>query len=201
MASALSHWKSKLRALQPKLQQEIQSNARMVPMLWLIVYLAMGYLVLGMYDTNQVLRASTQQLSGELARANAVAGASVWQRRFEREEQSAHSLIEKCWVAPNKGIASADMQTVLQQVAANHRLENVRLTMAVPEEHEVSGRTAWFIRAQVRARANKGNVPPMVFALEEPAAFFAVERVRYVAGRGAGTLDLTVAACVLEEAS
>lgn len=182
---------------QQLLMEEISSNPRFRRMLWVIVYILFGYLMVTLYDANQVLRTQAAQLASEHGRTSELENPDLWKQRQISENQVREQLFNSCWQAPSAGIASADMQTVLQQLLVGFELTNSRLTLSEPEQYEMHDGLVWLIRAQIRGRINRANVPLLVSALENRDSFFGIDRLYFLENRS-GSLDMVVKACFRE---
>lgn len=167
-------------------------------MCWVIVYLMICYVIATCYDSTQALKAANESEARQLSRVQGGDSVSLWQKRYDAERKVFEQNRSRCWNAPSKEIASADVQTLLQKMAIEYELNDPRLTIGEPEPGVFDGENAWRVSAQIRGRINSGLLPPLINMLEADEAFFAVTRLEYLQKRS-GTLNLFVSACFLEE--
>ncbi|MBO6658531.1 MAG: hypothetical protein JJ934_16690 [Pseudomonadales bacterium] len=187
----------KVRNVGEPLFLEFQQNVRLRRMAWLIVYLILFYLISFLHDSNVQSRKMNANIADRLTRLESTETIDVWKRRLEYETTFFESLRSTCWDATTPELASADMQTVIRQLAVTYGLKSVRLNLAEAEPYLLAGRRSWLIRAQLDARVERGGIPPLVSALESEQSMFAIERLHFVQGRG-GSLSLLLAACFRE---
>jgi hypothetical protein len=181
-----------------KLRQEMAANTRLTRMVWLIGCILLVYVVVYIHDQNVVLQQEVTEVERQLNKVVSIGTADLWKTREDNEGQIRSTLMESCWRAPSAGIASADMQTLLQQYSTNFNISNARLTVANSESYTIDQKNAWLIRAQLVGKAERSALPVFVNAIEEKQAYFAVERLNYTEIRS-GTIDLLVHACFLED--
>lgn len=180
-------------------KKELDENQRMVSMIWGIGYLVILYLIVGLYEYNQTLAQKFSRLEKEAARISGVHDVSLWRTRLETEQTLHDALLDGCWSARSERLASADVQTRLQDITSEHELENSRLNMAKAESHEFDQGTFWLIRGNVSGRIDRGRVAPLVEAIESNDDLFVIEQIRYVHSKTGGSLDMTVAVCSKEQ--
>lgn len=187
----------KMKGVADSLTSELERNDRLRRMIWLIAYIVVLYVITFLHDANNLAAQRIDTLSQQLSRIGNTDEVEVWERRLAHESDVFETLKSGCWQAKTPELASADMQTVISQLAGAYSLEAVRLDLAEPEYRLLSGTNSWLIRAQLSAKADSGVVPLLVNALESSQSFFAIERLRFIQRRG-GSLDLLLAACFLE---
>lgn len=181
--------------------EELAENQRLVWMIWGIGYLLVLYLIVGLYEYNQVLGDTYSRLEREAARMSGVQDEALWRERLDAEKELRDVLLGSCWSARSERLASADVQTRLQDITSENQLENSRLNMARAEVHELDPGVFWLIRANISGRIERGRVVPLVEALEAGDKHFVIEQLRYVHSKTGGSLDMTVAVCSREQAS
>lgn len=187
-----------LSAQLERFRMEIATNPRLKRMTWLILLIVLIYSFLGLHDINRKLRTDHQRLVAEVVRLQQMQDPSVWQARLYQEKELSVELGDLCLQALSEQLASADVQTKLQRITSKNEMENSRLTLSKPEVHSLDSGNVWYIRANISARVNIGNVPLVIRELETLESRFVVEQVRYVDASNGGKLDVTVGVCIKE---
>lgn len=183
------------------IESELLSNLRLRRMVWLIGLILVCYVILGLHEFNVSLGERSIAMQSEISRImrGAEVSSEEWWGRLEDEKRVQDHLIRSCWVAKDSRLASADMQTTLQQLSTAYDLKNSKLSLSNPEDLQLDeARNAWLIRAQVRGRIPQPRLPSLVNALENSETRFFVSEMRFVEQRKSGTLDLTLSACFIE---
>jgi len=195
--SALQDLQSSMFKAAASFNDELSGNERFRRMIWLIVYILICYGIVGLGDLAGSFGESAATKRSELARLSSSSGVSLdtWEERKNTEASMQQQILGQCWSAKQSRLASADMQTALQQVARNYSLKNSRLTLSSPETMETHSGQVWQIRAQVRGRIAQRELPSLIKALEYAERSFAVEKMHFVDQRGGGSLNLTLVAC------
>lgn len=180
---------------------EFETNPRLVRMLWCIGYLLLGYIIVSIYDHNQLSRQVLLRLQAEDGRLAGVPMQSTWETRLKEEEQLRTILLEHCWQARSERLASADAQTRIQEITSRNNLEKSRLTVSTPEVFELDAGQMWFLRVSISGRIHARNLPPLVHELEDESSRFTIEQLNFIDERGGGSLTMMVSACFRKIAS
>jgi len=188
----------KASMMQGALLAELGSNRRLVRLFLAVFYILAIYIVFGLNDKNESLAIVLAQMESQASRSVGLDDLQRWAERLATEEETESVLVKGCWSAPSAGLASADMQTLLQQLTGTYLIKNVRLTLSPPLTHEIAGREAWEIRAQIVGKATSSNLLSFVDALDKPSSYFAVERLLFSENRN-GLLNLMLYACFVED--
>lgn len=194
----ISRLNADAKSIVNKLAAEFHTNLRIRRMAWLIAYILVLYMILGLSDFNTALREKTAAMQVEISRIARGSDTTeqIWTERLAAEETAQQQLTQSCWQAKNARLASADMQTELQQFYRTFDLANSRLALSDPEALELNnGIAVWVIRGDVRGRINLNRLPSLVNALESGENRFFLREVRFVRQRNSGTLDIMLAAC------
>ncbi|MBO6702757.1 MAG: hypothetical protein JJ921_10470 [Pseudomonadales bacterium] len=174
---------------------EVEANPRLIRMMWCIGYLLMGYIIVAIHDQNQMSRQALLSLQAEGSRLSGVPLQSTWETRLEEEELTRSKLLTRCWGARSERLASADVQTRIQEITTNNHLEKSRLTVSKPEAYELEVGQMWFLRVSISGRLYGRDLPPLIRDLEDEEAPFVIERVSFVDARGGGSLSMMVSTC------
>ena len=173
-------------------QEELRINPRLIRLVWLAGYCFALLFVAGLMDTNDQLGFKAQKMLSDLARAGSVGNKEVWSDRLEQQKVYQSEMLRRCNNATNSGLASADIQTVLQQLLVRYELINSRLTVSEPE---LAGRGLGRINGQITGRVVKGNLLPLLDSLENPSYFFSIERLVITVSSAGDAIDLLVSSC------
>jgi len=188
----------KASVMRDALMAELESNRRLVRLLGAIFCILAMYIVAGLNDKNENLAISLAQMQSQASRSVDADDLQRWAERLATEEETQSVLVKGCWTAPSARLASADMQTLLQQLTGTYSIDNVRLTLSPPLAHKIGRREAWEIRAQIVGKATSSNLLSFVDALDKPSSYFAVERLLFSENRN-GLLNLMLYACFVED--
>jgi hypothetical protein len=178
---------------------ELESNRRLVRLIWSGLYILAVYIVVGLYDENERLTILLDQVQSQVSRTVGINDQQRWRESLALEEQAQSVFLKRCWVAPSGGLAKADMQTLLQQLARTYEIGQVRLTLSSPIAHRIGNQAVWEVRAQMTGKATPSNMLNFVNSLDKPSAYFAVERL-YFSEKRSGSLNLMLHGCFVEEA-
>lgn len=186
-----------LRLIQ-QFREELRVNPRLIRLVWLAVYFSALLVVAGLMDTNDQLGSKARKMLSDLARVGTVGNKEVWSNRLEQQKVYQSEMLRHCNKAANSGLASADIQTVLQQLLVRYELINSRLTVSEPE---LASRGLGRINGQITGRIEQGNLLPMLNSLEDPSYFFSIERLVITVNSAGDAIDLLVSSCfqVIEE--
>lgn len=174
---------------------ELRGNLNLQRMCWIVVFLLVTYVIFGFQQLSNQVIARSHKLQAELGRVSVASDQAVWQERLDWEQNLQEQLLSRCWTAKSETIASAEMQTVLQQLSTKHDLRRSRLQMAQPVEMLTGEKTVWVLRAQLLGGLEITAIPGLLDVIESRGNPFVVEQLRYQEGRGAGTIDLLISAC------
>jgi hypothetical protein len=105
-----------------------------------------------------------------------------------------------CWQGDTPGVASADIQTFLQQRLNEHNIKNMRLKLSEPTELRPTDATLWSIRAEITGKTEKFNFPPLIAALEFGDKKFQISRLQHLDNRD-GLINLLMTTCILIEST
>ena len=175
-----------------RFQDELMTNPRLVRLVWLSGYFSVLLFVSTLMGTSEQLGAKAQRMLDDLARVGNIGSEEVWSNRLEQQRAYQSGLLQHCRKATNQGLASADIQTILQQLLVQYDVESSRLTISEPE---LAGGRLGRIRAQLTGRVEQGNLLPLLNSLENPLSFFSIERLSiFFDGRGE-VIDVLVSSC------
>lgn len=180
-------------------RDEVAGNLMLQRMLWVIACLLMLYGLSALQYAVDELADDAKRLHAELSRVSGTGEEEVWISRLKWERNLQEQLLRGCWSAGDSKIASAEMQTFLQQLSSKRLLRNSRLQLAEPEEIVGGGESVWVVRGQLRGRMDKRVLPGILEELESNENPLVVEQLLYQDSKGAGLVDLTAAACFRNE--
>ena len=180
-----------LRLIQ-QFREELRVNPRLIRLVWLAVYFSALLVVAGLMDVNDQLGSKARKMLSDLARVSTVGNKEVWSNRLEQQKVYQSEMLRHCNKATNSGLASADIQTVLQQLLVRYELINSRLTVSEPE---LASRGLGRINGQITGRIEQGNLLPMLNSLEDPSYFFSIERLVITVNSAGDAIDLLVSSC------
>jgi hypothetical protein len=188
----------KASVMRVALMAELESNRRLIRLLWATFYILAMYIFAGLNDKNESLAIVLAQMERQASRSVDVDDLQRWAERLVTEEETQSVLVKGCWSAPSARLASADMQTLLQQLTGTYLIKNVRLTLSPPLTQQIAGREAWEIRAQIVGKATPSKLLSFVNALDKPSSYFGIERLLFSEKRN-GLLNLMLYACFVED--
>ena len=175
-----------------RFQDELAANPRLIRLVWLSGYFAVLLLVSSLMDASERLEANAQRMLNDLAQVGSIGTEEVWSNRLEQHRVYQAALLRHCGKATNLGLASADIQTILQQLLVRYDLVNSRLTISEPD---LAGGRLGRIRAQLTGRIEQGNLLPLLNRLEDPSYFFSIERLSVSFDDRGDVVDILVSSC------
>ena len=175
-----------------RFREEVLANRRMVRMLWLVVYLTLGYGIVGFLDLFDEKGAEIARLTERLAAVGSIEAKATWDTRVEAQQVTQSEFKTHCWPAANEGLASADLQTDIQAMISLYELSNTRLNVSSPEFADAQ---TWRIRAELTGKVGDENLIPLLNDIENSGPHLWLERASIVFSNRGNTLDFLIAAC------
>jgi len=175
-----------------RFQDELAANPRLIRLVWLSGYFAVLLLGFSLMDASEQLEANAQRMLNDLAQVGSIGTEEVWSNRLEQHKVYQSALLRHCGKATNLGLASADIQTILQQLLVRYELMNSRLTISEPD---LAGGRLGRIRAQLTGRIEQGNLLPLIDRLEDTSYFFSIERLSVSFDDRGDVVDILVSSC------
>lgn len=175
-----------------RFQDELRSNPRLIRLMWLTGYFSALLIVFNLIDASEQLASRAQRMLNDLDRVGSIGTKDVWNDRLKEQKVYQSALLRHCGNANNAGLASADIQTVLQQLLVQYEMINSRLTISEPE---LAGGRLGRIRGQLTGRIEQGNLLPLLSRLEDPSHFFSIERLAITFNDRGDVIDLLVSSC------
>jgi hypothetical protein len=97
-------------------------------------------------------------------------------------------------------MASADIQTFLQQRLNEHDIKNMRLKLSEPSKLQSVDATLWSMKAEITGKSEKFNFPPLIAALEFGEKRFQISRLQHLDKRS-GLINLLMTTCISTESA
>ena len=153
---------------------------------WLKYVLPVLFVLLTLYMLDALSVASAQksqeyrQLLSREAKVSGLQEQADWQLAKQKAEQRYQELSKYVWKAESLELASADLQSVLRQLAKD-KVTALRINIAPPEQTNVPD--IWRLSAEVSGKLRPSQVPDMLIdsASKEPA--ISIERFTYLPAR------------------
>ena len=178
--------------------EEYGANRRVRLMVWLAIYVAIIWLIVVLVETGDDRAKKAGQLAVEQRAISTYESIEDWSQRLAHEQDVNKSMREMCWQGDTPGVASADIQTFLQQRLNEHDIKNMRLKLSEPTELPSLGATLWSIKAEITGKTEKFNFPPLIAALEFGDKKFQISRLQHLDNRD-GLINLFLTTCILIE--
>jgi hypothetical protein len=178
--------------------EEYGANRRVRLMTWLAIYVAIIWLIVALVETGDDRSKKARQLAVEQRVISTYESIEDWSRRLDHEQNVNKALREMCWQGDTPGVASADIQTFLQQQLNEHDIKNMRLKLSEPTELRPTDSTLWNIKAEITGKTEKFNFPPLIAALEFGDKKFQISRLQHLDNRD-GLINLFLTTCILIE--
>jgi hypothetical protein len=180
--------------------EEYGANRRVRLMVWLAIYVAIVWLIVGLIETGDDRSKKARQLALEQRAISTYESIEDWSQRLVHEQNANKSLREMCWKGDTPGVASADIQTFLQQRLNEHDIKNMRLKLSEPVELPSMGARLWSIKAEIIGKTEKFNFPPLIASLEFGDKGFQISRLQHLDKRS-GLINLLMTTCISTESS
>ena len=180
--------------------EEYGANRRVRLMVWLAIYVAIVWLIVGLIETGDDRSKKARQLALEQRAISTYESIEDWSQRLVHERDANKSLREMCWQGDTPGVASADIQTFLQQRLNEHDIKNMRLKLSEPVELPSMGARLWSIKAEIIGKTEKFNFPPLIASLEFGDKGFQISRLQHL-DRRSGLINLLMTTCISTESS
>jgi hypothetical protein len=175
--------------------EEYDANRRVRLMTWLAVYVAVTWLIVVLVEIGDDRSKKAGQLAMEQQVISTYETIEDWSRRLTHEQYANAALREMCWQGTTPGVASADIQTFLQQLLNEHEVESVRLKLSEPVQLLPKDATLWSIKAEISGKMEKSNFPPLIAALEFGGNGLQISRLRHLDQRS-GLTNLLITTCI-----
>jgi hypothetical protein len=180
--------------------EEYGANRRVRLMTWLAIYVVIIWLIVVLVETGDDRSKKARQLEVEQLVISTYESIEDWSQRLDHEQNVNKALGEMCWQGDTPGVASADIQTFLQQRLNEHNIKNMRLKLSEPTELRPTDATLWSIRAEITGKTEKFNFPPLIAALEFGDKKFQISRLQHLDNRD-GLINLLMTTCILIEST
>jgi hypothetical protein len=180
--------------------EEYGANRRVRLMIWLAIYVAIIWLMVVLVETGDDRSEKVGQMAVEQRVISTYESIEDWSQRLVHEQDVNKGLREMCWQGDTPGMASADIQTFLQQRLNEHDIKNMRLKLSEPFELQSMDATLWSIRAEITGKSEKFNFPPLIAALEFGDKRFQISRLQHLDKRS-GLINLLMTTCISTESA
>ena len=181
-------------------REEYGANRRVRLMTWLAIYVVIIWLIVVLAETGDDRSKNAGQLAVEQRAISTYESIENWSQRLAHEQDVNKGLREMCWQGDTPGVASADIQTFLQQRLNEHDIKNMRLKLSEPTELPSMGATLWSIKAEITGKTEKFNFPLLIAALEFGDRGFQISRLQHLDKRS-GLINLLMTACISTEST
>ena len=179
---------------------EYGANRRVRLMTWLAIYVAIIWLIVVLIETGDDRSKKAGQLAVQQQVISTYESIEDWSQRLAHEQDANKGMRERCWKGETPGVASADIQTFLQQLLIEHDIKSMRLKLSEPIELPSTDLALWSIKAEVTGKADKFNFPPLIAALEFGDKKFQISRLQHLDKRG-GLINLLMTTCISTESA
>jgi len=180
--------------------EEYGANRRVRLMIWLGIYVAIIWLMVVLVETGDDRSEKVRQMAVEQRVISTYGSIEDWSQRLVHEQDVNKGLREMCWQGDTPGMASADIQTFLQQRLNEHDIKNMRLKLSEPSELQSMDAALWSIRAEITGKSEKFNFPPLIAALEFGDKRFQISRLQHLDKRS-GLINLLMTTCISIESA
>ena len=175
--------------------EEYGANRRVRLMTWLAIYFAIIWLIVVLVEAGDDSSKKAGQLAVEQQAISTYESIEDWSQRLAHEQGANKVLREMCWQGNTPGVASADIQTFLQQRLNEHDIKNMRLKLSEPTELRSMDGSLWSIKAEITGKTEKFNFPPLIAALEYGDKRFQISRLQHLDKRS-GLINLLMTTCI-----
>jgi len=191
----MSSMRQRSRELAQQLASEIRANTRLAALLLLVPAVVLVHLTLLTRDSSAQARSEHAALMRRAERLEALAQGGDWEQHHARERELLATWEEQLWRSSSPELVAADLQTVLQRIAAEHLSWN-RLKLSPPERIEAFD--GWSIRAELNGKLKQGEVLGMLQALAQHSPRIRIDQIDVSQQRGQ-TVNLRLGVFVTPE--
>ena len=183
-----------------QLKQEFEKNPRLVwgvagigLILLLYIWLTIGDLYFEEY-------AKYQDAEERLEEIQLVASDKSWGKRVKQSDVLLGSVTQKLWQSSSVGLAQADMQAKMNQLAKQFDMQRFRLKLGTPVQ--VKGlKDVWKVQGEMSAKFDAEMIQPLFALLAESERSLIVERLDFDTDRRKHITMLMSAYFLIQEAS
>jgi hypothetical protein len=165
---------------------EFSSNKRLRWMVYGAALVFLFYVVIVAGDYRRAMVREYRPVKEQLLRLHGISkslNAADYAERLATEEQTGSSLASWFWKADTAGLAGADFQSWLLQVAREAGLEKTRLTLSDLYLQENLLDPVWKLEAELSAETKHAALARFLVALAGSEHRIVVEQVNFVAAR------------------
>ena len=174
----------KLSSIRNRFLGEFVSNQRLQRMIWAIAYIIVFYFILALNDEVKLVALEARTESKNLQRLTAYDSTADWDEYRTREELVTDKLSQQLWRARTPGLASADLQTFLQEAVRKYEISNFRLKLGEPKPLSLGEATVWLIQAELIGKIARKQLPRMLADLESGDRSLSIDRLTFSPVRG-----------------
>lgn len=139
-----------LKHLFAQLASEFHANPRLRLGVFLIVPILLIYMLLVLADYRVSLLDDYRTQTSNLNKFKALANEKEWVERATQARSLLAQAESRLWTSESQGLAKADAQAWLEQIASSLNIDELRITAA--EEVGVLDDTLWIVEANVQGR-------------------------------------------------
>ena len=153
-----------LKQLIEQLVSEFHANPRLRLGAFLIIPILLVYFLLVLADYRVSLHSEYEAQVNSLKKLKALANEKNW---FERAAQSRELLAQaesRLWISESQGLAKADAQAWLEQLAADLNIEERRIT--ANEEVAVLDNMVWVVEVDIQGRFDPRSYTRLISQIE-----------------------------------
>ena len=153
-------------------------------MIWAIAYIVAVYFILALTDEVNRVELEARSVSESLQRLSAYDSTTDWDEYKIREEKVNAELSRQLWSARTPGLASADLQTTLQEAIRKYEISNFRLKLGEPKPLSLGSAPVWLIQAELIGQISGKQLPRMLADLESSHRPLRIDRLTFAPARG-----------------
>lgn len=145
-----------LEEIKARAQAELTANPRLRAGLWLALGIALLWALLAQAERVALAYDEYAAEAGRLAEAQALLNREDWGQLLAAEHSSSEALREAFWQAETQGLAQAQLQAALTEIATSRDFRNARVQLGLSQPlPEAPG--FWQVQAQLTALYSSGR--------------------------------------------
>lgn len=145
-----------LEEIKARAQAELTANPRLRAGLWLALGIALLWALLAQAERVALAYDEYAAEAGRLAEAQALLNREDWGQLLVAEHSSSEALREAFWQAETQGLAQAQLQAALTEIATSRDFRNARVQLGLSQPlPEAPG--FWQVQAQLTALYSPGR--------------------------------------------
>lgn len=155
---------------------ELQQNTRLRLGVWLILIIAIVYVLLVQSDRNDGARADYAGQLERLRKAQHLSGQDGWNSALSTAQERSDGLQSLFWEAETEGLAQASLQAALNEMISGLQIRNPRLRSGASQPVN-NLPDVWQVQTQLEGTYRKGAELQLLYAIAQHPKQLVIDRL------------------------